>query len=135
MSPTSGITDNRHRVVIGVDDAPEIISLLKLVLTEAGYSFLGCANGEECLKIVAVAAPRLILLDIEMPYMDGIETCRRLRALPNLSAVPIAFLTARKTQQDVRNGVQAGGNDFIMKPFQRETLLSRVQHWTSRRLA
>lgn len=126
--------DNRHRVVIGVDDAPEIISLLKLVLSEAGYCFLGCASGEECLKLVAVAAPRLILLDIEMPYMDGIETCRRLRAVQTLAPVPIAFLTARKTGQDVRDGVQAGGNDFISKPFKRETLLGRVQHWTSRRL-
>ena len=66
--------------------------------------------------------------------MDGFETCRKLREMPELGRVPIAFLTARKTPEDVRHGLDVGGNDFIVKPFDPGKLLERVAHWTSRSL-
>jgi DNA-binding response OmpR family regulator len=79
--------------------------------------------------------PRLILLDIQMPEMDGLETCRRIRAIRELAQVPVAFLTASKSAEDVRAGLAAGGNDFIVKPFDIQKLLLRVEHWTTRRIA
>jgi DNA-binding response OmpR family regulator len=127
--------DNKHHIVIGVDDAPDTRALLAALLSHHGYHFFGCESGAECLGLVTRVSPRLILLDVDMPYMDGFETCRRLRAMEPLKPVPIAFLTARKTRDDVRQGLQAGGNDFILKPLDGARLLDRVQHWTSKRLA
>jgi CheY-like chemotaxis protein len=128
-------TDPRSKVVLAVDDSPEDLALLNAILMSAGYAFVGSASGEDCLSLVHRCPPRLILLDIQMPGLDGIETCRRLRETPQLQTVPIAFLTARKTRGDVREGLAAGGNDFITKPINRDKLLQRVQHWTNHRIA
>ena len=124
----------RSKIVMAVDDAPETLSMLKALVSAAGYSFMGARTGKECLDLVTRAVPRLILLDVRMPDMDGFETCRRLRALFTIKQVPIAFLTTTKTAEDVRNGLNVGGNDFIIKPFDAEKLLLRVQHWTARRV-
>lgn len=121
--------------MIGVDDAPDIRGLLGALLSNHGFTFFGVGSGAECLQLVTRVAPRLILLDIDMPDMNGFETCGRLRALEEMRPVPIAFVTARKTRDDMRSGLQVGGNDFILKPFDGARLLERVQHWTSRRVA
>jgi CheY-like chemotaxis protein len=126
---------NRSKIVMGVDDVPENLAILKAYVVGAGYTFVGAASGEECMALVSRIKPRLILLDIEMPNgIDGIETCRRLRRNLDLKRVPIAFLTAQKTAQAVMAGMAAGGNDFIAKPFQQDKLIERVHHWTSRRV-
>jgi len=78
--------------------------------------------------------PRVILLDIQMPEMDGFETCRRLRTIPELSRVPILFLTVERTPQALRSGLDAGGNDFILKPVEKAKLLERVNRWSARGL-
>jgi DNA-binding response OmpR family regulator len=95
---------------------------------------MGAASGPELLALSLRVVPRLILLDIQMPEMDGFETCRRLRANRDLVRVPIAFLTGRKTFEDVAEGLSSGGNDFILKPFKVRHLLGRVEHWTSRQI-
>jgi len=126
-------SENRGKLIVGVDDDAANLAFLKANLVTAGYTFLGAANGLECLGLVLRAPPRLILLDIEMPLIDGFETCRRLRAIADFASVPIAFLTARKTREDVKLGLSVGGNDFIIKPFKREHLLERVNYWMSHR--
>jgi two-component system OmpR family response regulator len=128
------IAKNRSKIVIGVDDNPANLAFLKTTISAAGYSFVGLSGGAECLSIVLRFPPRLILLDIQMPGMDGFETCRRLRGMAETRNVPIAFLTGRRTREDVQQGLAAGGNDFIIKPFDREHLLARVQMWTGRRV-
>lgn len=129
----TGSKDGRDpKVVLGVDDVAQNLLVLSAVLTGAGYTFLSVQSGKECLTLLAGLVPRLILLDVQMPEMDGFETCRRIRALPGRSQIPIAFLTASKTVQDVTAGLAAGGNDFIIKPFDIKRLLDRVAHWTSR---
>ena len=120
------------KVVIGVDDAPENLFLLQSTLKKAGYTFMGVHSGSECLALVSRVIPRLILLDVEMPVMDGFETCRRLRDNRELGHVPVAFLTARKTPEDVKRGLGLGGNDFIIKPFDPVKLLDRVKYWVGR---
>lgn len=122
----------RGRIVIGVDDSREILAPLKAVISAAGYTFFGVASGQECLGLASRAKPHLILLDIQMPEMDGFETCRRLRMIGALERVPVVFLTGRKTVEDVQRGMAAGGNDFMIKPFARDKLLERVRHWSSR---
>jgi CheY-like chemotaxis protein len=122
----------RGRIVFGVDDNAANLSYLRETLASAGYVFAGFSTGPDCLSALLLAVPKLILLDVQMPGMDGFETCRRLRALPETRTVPVAFLTAMKTREHVRAGLLAGGNDFFVKPFEREKLLERVQMWTTR---
>jgi len=123
------ISDQQNKVVLCVDDAPETLAELSMTLMSEGYNFVGAHSGEECLKLVLNVAPRLILLDIQMPGLDGFETCRLLRALPQLTKVPIVFVTARKTSTDVKKGRAAGGNDFVIKPFDRQNLMARVRRF------
>jgi DNA-binding response OmpR family regulator len=118
---------------MGIDDSPEDLGLLNLILMGAGFSFVA-SSPAECFNLVLRCAPRLILLDIQMPDIDGFDVCRRLRSMPEVRQVPIAFLTALKTREDVKQGMAVGGNDFIIKPFERDKLLARVHHWTSRRV-
>lgn len=124
----------KTKIVVGVDDQPENLMILEALITQRGYSFFGASSGAEGMSLAARVAPKLILLDVQMPEMDGFETCRRLRAMPDLFHVPIAFLTARKSPDDVRAGLGAGGNDFIVKPFDPAKLLARVDHWVGRRV-
>jgi CheY-like chemotaxis protein len=130
MSPAS-----RSKVVLAVDDSAQDLALLNAIMMGAGYAFVSAASGEDCLSLIHRCTPRLILLDVQMPGLGGVETCRRLRENPQLKTVPVAFLSARKTRADVTEGLAAGGNDFIAKPIQRDTLLQRVHHWTNHRIA
>jgi len=127
------MNETQSKIVLGIDDSPDDLGLLNLILMGAGYTFVA-SEPAECFNLVLRCAPRLILLDIQMPGIDGFDVCRRLRSMPEIRHVPIAFLTALKTREDVKQGVAAGGNDFIIKPFERDKLLARVHHWTNRRV-
>jgi two-component system OmpR family response regulator len=122
----------KSKIVMGVDDTPESLAMLKEVITGAGYTFIGVGSGADCLRLILPSQPKLVLLDIEMPEMNGIEVCRRIRALEEYDGIPIAFLTATKIGEAVRAGIAAGGNDFIIKPFDIAKLVERVGHWTAR---
>jgi DNA-binding response OmpR family regulator len=132
--PDASAALNRSKIIVGVDDATESLSLIGHVVSEAGYTFMGAPGAAECLALVARIVPQLILLDIQMPGLDGFEICRRLRADRRLTHVPIAFLTACKSSTDVRSGLAAGGNDFILKPFDRAQLVERLNYWTRHRV-
>ena len=122
------------KVVIGVDDQPENLAMLKAIVEARGDIFFRATGGLECLSLAARTSPRLILLDIQMPGMDGFETCRHLRSNWALRPIPVAFLTSRRSVEDVKKGIAAGGNDFISKPFDVEKLAGRIDYWTSRRI-
>jgi CheY-like chemotaxis protein len=76
----------------------------------------------------------VVLLDVNMPGIDGYEVCRRLRGMPHLQRVPIAFITANRTTADLMRAKEVGGNDFILKPFEIVRLQERVRHWAARRI-
>ena len=133
-SSAAPAANNRSKIIVGVDDVPESLALVDHIVSDAGYTFMGAGGGAECLALVARIVPQLILLDVEMPKMDGFETCRLLRADGRLTHVPIAFLTARKSSEDVRKGMAAGGNDFVLKPFDRAKLIERLNYWTRHRV-
>ncbi|HVA12300.1 MAG TPA: response regulator [Stellaceae bacterium] len=120
------------KIVVGVDDAPENLKMLEAAVLAGGYTFVGAASGIKCVSMLTRMVPRLILLDIEMPDIDGFETCRRIRLSPELRHVPVAFLTARRATEDVKQGLAVGGNDFIIKPFDIVKLLERIKYWTAR---
>jgi len=124
----------KAKVVLAADDQPENIQLLESLIEGQGFTFFGVNGGAECISLAPRVNPRLILLDVQMPGMDGFEACRRLRGIYALRHTPVAFLTARKGVADVQAGVAAGGNDFIVKPFAPDKLIARVLHWTNRRV-
>lgn len=126
--------DRRHKIIMAIDDQSETLLLIQSFVEAAGFSFVGALRGREAVTLADRMVPRLILLDIEMPHMSGFETCKLLRTNPVLRSVPIAFLTARKTAEDVTGGLGAGGNDFIVKPFDPDKLIERIEYWMARRV-
>jgi two-component system, sensor histidine kinase and response regulator len=118
--------DVRSKLIIVVDDDGDTVASVASIGRKAGYEVRGLTSGEECLEILSRIAPHLIMLDINMPQLDGFETCRRLRLNPNGKHVPVAFLTARTKVEDVKDGVAAGADDFIVKPFNASYLLERM---------
>jgi DNA-binding response OmpR family regulator len=120
-------------VIVAVDDSHEMLDILKTVVADAGYRFFGAAGASQCLRLVRDVEPDLILLDIQMPETDGFELCRQIRAVEAWKDIPVAFVTARRTAQDVKAGIAAGGNDFITKPFDPKSLLARIERWVKRR--
>ena len=119
--------DLTHAKILLVDDQPTNLKLLRQALEPAGYNILAAADGERCLVIAKRAIPDLILLDVMMPGIDGFATCRQLKQDPATVQIPVLFITARTETEDVVTGFQAGGTDYILKPFRNEEVLARVQ--------
>jgi two-component system, OmpR family, response regulator len=111
-----------HRILIA-DDDPHIRELLAFALTKAGMETHEVGDGEAAIAAVAATAPDLIILDINMPKMDGLEVCRRLRAEGNL---PILFLSSRDDEIDRVLGIELGGDDYVVKPFSPREVVARV---------
>jgi DNA-binding response OmpR family regulator len=130
---TSAIAQEKP-VIVAVDDSREMLDILKNVVAGAGYRFFGASNANQCMRLVRDVAPDLILLDIQMPEVDGFDLCRQIRAVAACQHVPIAFVTARRTAQDVKAGIAAGGNDFITKPFDPRNLLARIERWVKQKV-
>jgi DNA-binding NtrC family response regulator len=113
--------------VLVVDDTLTNIKLLLDLLGREGYRVLVARNGESGLEQARYARPTVILLDVMMPGMDGLEACRRLKADSALKDIPIIFMTALGDLEDKVKGFSAGGSDYIVKPFQNEEVLARVR--------
>jgi two-component system sensor histidine kinase/response regulator len=116
-----------HASVLIVDDTIENLRLLSNLLGEHGYEVRAVTNGRQALQAVEHDPPDLILLDITMPEMDGYEVCRRLRARDGSSDVPVIFITALTDAADKVLAFEAGGVDYVTKPFQFEEVLARVR--------
>ena len=119
-------------LIVGVDDDPKSLVLLKRIVESGGYSFVGVSSGKELLEVLKTKKPRIILMDIMMPGMYGFETSLRVRTGFPDRACAIIYVTARQGEEDLRGGVAAGGNDFVLKPINREKLLSRIEKWIGR---
>lgn len=116
----------RKSLVLIVDDLPENLQVLAGHLTEAGHEVLAAHSGPRALALVRNRKPDLILLDIMMPVMDGLEVCRTLKAESESADIPIIFITARTETDDVLRGFQLGAVDYITKPFKPAELVARV---------
>lgn len=114
------------RILI-VDDVPANLRILSEALESQGYRIQAATDGETALKLVAASVPDLILLDVMMPGIDGYETCRRLKLIPETQHTPIIFITARNETDDVVAGFQAGGVDYLTKPFSEAEVHARVK--------
>lgn len=113
--------------ILVVDDTVANLQLLADILTAEGYAVHPATDGETALRFVETVVPDLILLDIRMPGMAGFEVCRRLKADERTSAVPIIFISMLDDVQDKVKAFQAGGVDYVTKPFQAEEVLARVK--------
>ena len=114
------------RVLI-VEDEPDIRELVVHHLKREGYQVSAASSGEEALRQVQAAPPDLVILDLMMPAMDGLEVCRRLRQDPATASLPIVMLTAKGDEVDRVLGLEIGADDYVVKPFSPKELLARVR--------
>jgi class 3 adenylate cyclase/CheY-like chemotaxis protein len=112
--------------VLVADDLPQNVRLLDAILSPIGYAVVTASSGAEALEKIAASPPDIVLLDIVMPDMDGYEVCRRLRADPATSFLPVVMITASGSQERIR-ATEAGADDFVVKPFDQAELLARVR--------
>jgi CheY-like chemotaxis protein len=112
--------------ILIVDDLPRNLQVLALLLDKAGYRVSMAMDGAQALDMVRVEPPDLVLLDVMMPGMDGLEVCRRLKAHPATCELPVIFLTALAEPEDLEEGFRLGAVDYVTKPFRGGELLARV---------
>jgi two-component system phosphate regulon response regulator PhoB len=113
--------------ILLVEDDPDIRHLVSFKLTRAGLDVVEASDGVGALDAAARRAPDLVILDVRMPRMSGLEVCRELRAGPLGAAVPIIMMTARARPQDLEQAYAAGATDYVVKPFSPRVLLERVE--------
>ena len=118
---------NQELKILIVDDEPDILEFLQYNLTKEGYKVFTSENGKNALELIKVENPHLILLDIMMPEIDGIDLCKMIRKLPNGDSFIIAFLTALDEEHTEINALEIGGDDFINKPIKPNVLSSRIK--------
>ena len=119
--------DQQFYKILLVDDEPDVLEFIGYNLRKAGYEVHSTQNGREAIKKAKEINPHLILLDVMMPEMDGVETCEEMRKDPELQNTIIAFLTARGEDYSQIAGFEAGGDDYITKPIKPKVLNSRIK--------
>jgi len=119
--------DKKDIKILLVDDEPDILEIVGYNLKNEGYQVITATNGQEAIKIAKKKNPHLILLDIMMPEMDGIEACEKIRKIDTLENVLIAFLTARGEDYSQVAGFEAGADDYITKPIKPKVLVSKIK--------
>ena len=113
--------------ILIVEDEPALVELLTYNLEKAGFRTAVARDGEEAMLAVAEAKPDLVLLDWMLPYVSGIEICRRLRRDPETRDLPVILLTARGEEGDRIRGLESGADDYVVKPFSPSELIARVR--------
>jgi len=121
--------------ILIADDERDIRDLISFILTFAGYEVTARANGEEAYLTALELLPDLILLDVRMPRMTGYEACRELKANAATAAIPVVFLSAKGQESEVQTGLDAGAEEYILKPFSPDQLMERVRVILSRKPA
>ena len=114
--------------ILVVDDSPANLAVVNEVLTAQGYAVATAINGDRAIKRLASNLPDLILLDVQMPVMDGFEACRIIKANPEMAHIPIIFITALSDGESIAKAFSLGAVDYISKPFQEAELIARVQN-------
>lgn len=114
-------------MILIVDDTPANLQLLETILQEKGYDVRGAINGPMAVKAARLQAPDLVMLDINMPEMNGFEVCRALKSDPALASIPVIFVSAAVETADKLRAFDEGGVDYVTKPFQSQEVLARVE--------
>jgi len=122
----NNFVDNKVFKILIVDDEPDILEFMEYNLKKENYHVVKASNGKEAINVAKKEHPDLILLDIMMPVMDGINTCQQLRSMPEFKNTLIAFLTARNEDYSQIAGFDSGADDYITKPIKPKVLVSRI---------
>ncbi len=125
--------EEENKKVLVVDDEPDVLALLTLMLKSQGYNVITAVDGQEALEKARKEAPDLILLDVMLPKMDGYKVARMLKFDENFSHIPIILLTAKIQEKDRQTGLEMGANDYMTKPFDTALLLSKVKETLSKK--
>jgi two-component system alkaline phosphatase synthesis response regulator PhoP len=113
--------------ILIVEDEPDILQLVKLYLEKEGFRTATAVNGAQALKKVKEDKPDLIVLDLMLPEIDGLEVCKRLRSVPDTAMLPIIMLTAKAEESDTVIGLELGADDYVAKPFSPKALVARIK--------
>lgn len=126
------MTESERRLVLIIDDDPLIIGQVGEVLQSAGFSYLHASNGVDGLRQLTQGAPGLVILDINMPELDGMQTCRLIRANENFRNLPILMLTSRGDITHMMEARKAGADDYLVKPVDHISLLHKIERLLTR---
>jgi two-component system, OmpR family, alkaline phosphatase synthesis response regulator PhoP len=121
--------------ILVVDDEEDILELLRFNLTQEGFAVACAGSGEEALKLTRLEKPELILLDLLLPGIDGLEVAKRLKNDPSTREIPVIMVTAKGEEADIVTGLEVGAEDYITKPFSRKVLIARVRAVLRRKAA
>ena len=126
MNATNGKNPQKQTVLV-VDDAPAMASLIMDILDSAGYEVIHASEGKSAVKMALKEKPQLVLLDIIVPEMDGIEVCRAIRTHPQTSYLKIIMVTCLNNQKSYDDAMAAGASEYVVKPFTKKQLLETVR--------
>jgi CheY-like chemotaxis protein len=115
-----------NKTIMVVDDNPDIITIVRTILEGRGFNVLSASSGAECLEALKSQKPDLIVLDIMMPEMDGLEVLTRLKSLSEFTNIPVVLLTAKVQYEDVLGGYKLGADYYITKPFTSTQLINGI---------
>lgn len=115
------------RRILTVDDEDDIQELLRYTLESEGYSTIAAYTGEEALEKAVSESPDLVLLDLMLPGIGGLDVCRRLRSAPETRNLPVIMISAKGEEEDIVRGLELGADDYVTKPFSPKVLIARVQ--------
>ncbi|RME88139.1 MAG: response regulator [Anaerolineae bacterium] len=118
--------------ILIAEDERDIRDLVAFTLRFAGYQVVAAANGEEALELTRDEAPDLVLLDVRMPRMTGYDVCRAIKSDPQLKDIPVVFLSAKGQESEIRAGLDAGAEEYLLKPFAPDELTERVRQILAR---
>ncbi len=113
--------------ILIAEDEPDIRELVAFMLRFAGYEVMAAANGEEAVQAATRDVPDLVLMDVRMPRMTGYDACRIMKANPDLRDVPVVFLSAKGQESEIQSGLEAGAEEYLLKPFSPDELTNRVR--------
>ncbi|GAB61744.1 MAG: DNA-binding response regulator [Candidatus Jettenia sp.] len=116
----------KEKILI-VDDEQDLVKLIRYHLEKDGYKVLSASNGEDALFMARRERPELIVLDLMLPGIDGLEVCKKLKTTPELATIAIVMLTAKGEESDITVGLRLGADDYITKPFSPKELIARIQ--------
>jgi CheY-like chemotaxis protein len=112
--------------ILIAEDEPDIRELVAFTLRFAGHEVVASSNGEEAVQLASQEMPDLILMDVRMPRMTGYDACRIMKASPLLKDIPIVFLSAKGQDSEIQTGLEAGAEEYLLKPFAPDQLTERV---------
>ena len=125
---------NQHRIVVA-DDDPIVTKFLSAIFKDEGYEVRTADDGEKAWLLIKEMKPHLVILDLVMPYRDGFEVCRQMRAAPETRTVPVIILSMKEKEQDALHAFEVGADDYIRKPFNVLELLARARKLMNGRVA